>query len=150
MYRRNNRTAINSLFKIRNESSEPQTLVSEITDINTLNNKIETLKKNKKLELLKSFLDINVKFDDEEFILMTDLRKKFKEYCYNLNKNNLDNMNYNLSKDELIKQDPRFKIKYYSFCKSCNQRYHYGCCNENNRLNRCSKEVVLYMKLRNS
>jgi hypothetical protein len=79
---------------------------------------------------------------------MTNFRKKFKEYCYNLDKNNLNNMSYNLSKEELITTEPRIKIKYYSFCKSCDTRYRTSCCEENNRLNRASKEIILYFKFR--
>ena len=141
---------------------EPETISTTNTEqipvpsnpsIDWLNTKINDVKKEKRLTLLKNYLDNNVKYDDEEYTTLSDLRKKFKEYCYDLDKKNLNNMSYNLSKEDIINYDnrsaTRYKIKYYSFCKSCNQRYRQGCCDENNRLNRSSKEIILYMKLRN-
>jgi hypothetical protein len=142
LYRRN-KQIFSSLIK-EEEKKE------DIPDIEDLYEKLQKTKNDKRLSLLNNFLESNAKFDDEEYTLLSDIRKKFKDYCYNLDKNNLNNMSYNLSKEDIINYNDRFKIKYYSFCKSCNQRYRHGCCDENNRLNRSSKEVVLYMKLRNN
>lgn len=98
---------------------------------------------------MKQFLESNAKYDDEEYTLFTDFRKRFKEYCYNLDKNNLNNMSYYVSKEELLNYNDKYRVKYYSFCRSCKQRYRFKCCEENNRLNRGTKEVILYMKLKN-
>lgn len=124
-------------------------VINECLTVQELNNKLQKIKNEKRISLLNKFLEENVKYDDEEYTLFTDIRKKFKEYCYNLDKNNLNNMSYNLSKNDITNYNSEFKIKYYSFCKSCNKRYRSGCCEENNRLNRSSKEVILYMKLKN-
>lgn len=141
-YRRNRATISTLLHSEKEEKKE------EIPDIEDLTYKLQKVKNNKRIALLNDFLDTNTKFDDDEYVLLSDIRKKFKEYCYNLDKNNLNNMSYNLSKDDIIIYNDKFKIKHYSFCKSCNTRYRTGCCEENNRLNRSSKEIVLYMKLR--
>ena len=120
------------------------------SSVEDLYNKLQKTKNEKRLTLLNNFLSSNTKYDDEEYILLSTLRKKFKDYCYDLDKNNLNNMSYNLSKEDIIKYDDKYKIKYFSFCRSCQTRYRHGCCDENNRLNRVSKEIILYMKLRNS
>ncbi len=145
MYRANSR--LNRISELYDQSNKTEKNESE-QNINSLNDKIKKIKEEKKTSLLKQFLDNTTKYDDEEYTLLSDIRKKFKEYCYSLDKNNLDNMNYNLSKEDIIKYNDKYRIKYYSFCRSCNTRYRYKCCDENNRLNRASKEVILFMKIR--
>lgn len=142
---RRNRVTISSLLHPEKKNEQEQESIS----LKDLNDKIQKAKNDKRIDLLTKFLDENVKFDDEEYTPLSDIRKKFKEYCYKLDKNNLNNMSYNLSKEDITKYSNKYKIKYYSFCRSCDTRYRAGCCEENNRLNRSSKEIVLYMKLRN-
>jgi len=144
LYRRN-KNFINSLVKEDEKKEE----IPEAVLIEDLSNKLQKIKNDKRLTLLNNFLSSNTKYDDEEYTLLSTLRKKFKDYCYDLDKNNLNNMSYNLSKEDIIKNNDKYKIKYFSFCRSCQTRYRHGCCDENNRLNRVSKEIVLYMKLRN-
>jgi hypothetical protein len=149
-YRRNRQ-----YFTLEHINNKVEKKEEQIADIEDLYNKLQKTKNDKRILLLNKFLESNTKFDDEEYTLLSDIRKKFKQYCYDLDKNNLNNMCYTLSKEDIINYNDnlpvngKFKIKYYSFCKSCNQRYRYGCCDENNRLNRSSKEIILYMKLRN-
>lgn len=148
MYRRNN---INNLFntlekkELKKESEEKESDDS----IELINDKLLKTKNDKRIKLLNDFLDSYTKYDTDEFALLSDIRKKFKRYCYDLDKNNFNNIVYSLTKEDIINYNDKFKIKYFSFCRSCQKRYHYGCCSENNRFNRGSKEIILYMKLKN-
>lgn len=117
-------------------------------NLENLNKQIVDIKKNKIFEFLKTFLKNNIKYDNEEYILMKDLKRKFKEYCYSIDSKNLQNINYVFTKEDLLKIEPRIKFKHLSFCRSCKTRYRMGCCSENKRDNRNTSEVVLNFKFR--
>ena len=139
MYRRS--VNLNNILKTE--------VVSEVENnkLEELKKQIDNIKLDKNLNIFKKFMDEKTIYNFDKYTPTSELRDKYKRYAYDLNKDNLDNLFFSFKEKDILDYNPKLKIKSYSFCRSCKNRYRYGCCDENNRLNRSTKQVVLYLEL---
>lgn len=123
--------------------------VSEVeTDkIKQLQKQIDNIKIDKNKVMFKKYTDEHTRYNFDKYTEIKDLRDKYKRYAYDLNKDNLENVFYSFTNEDILKLNHKYKLKSLSFCRSCKTRYRYGCCDENNRMNRSSRAVILYMEL---
>ncbi len=140
MFRRNN-GIVHSLLNNKDLSQQ------EISKIDELQNQIYNIKKNKNNILIKEFLDKHVRYNFESLTLVSDIRKYFKSFCYKQNVNNIENIQYVISVESILKYNDNFKIKNYSFCRSCKKRYRFGCCSKSSKYNRVAKPCCAYLEL---
>lgn len=122
-------------------------IVSEVeaNKILELQKQIKKIRLDKNDNIFKKFMNEKTVYNYDKHIILSDLRKEFKKYAYNLNKENLDNIIYNCKDVDILGFNPKFKIKSFSYCRGCQTRYRMGCCDENNRMNRSSKALVLHI-----
>jgi hypothetical protein len=109
--------------------------------------KIDKIKNEKNLTLFKKFMDENTSCVINECTTMPELRDKYKRYASNINTKNLENIYYTIKDNELLDYNKNFIIRNYSYCRGCNTRYRYGCCEKNNRNFRKNMKCIVNLKL---